>query len=126
MAAARKKDFKQGVDYFLSNGAEEDGEKVNGLVDAEISVEQKEQSNSGVKENTHTHTYTYNDADADNVTRPLPAKPKGERKSRRLNLLVRPSMYDSLSMIAARAESSVNDLINNILEDFVANAKKEM
>lgn len=122
MAAARKKDFKQGVDYFLSNGAEEDGEKVNGSVDAKISVEQKEQSNSGVKENIHT----YNDADADNVTRPLPAKPKGERKSRRLNLLVRPSMYDSLSMIAARAERSVNDLINNILEDFVANAKKEM
>ncbi|MBR6025229.1 MAG: hypothetical protein IK069_00565 [Firmicutes bacterium] len=46
--------------------------------------------------------------------------PRGERKTRRLNLLVRPTMYERLSTIATQMDSSVNDLINNILEDFTA------
>ena len=126
MAAAKKKDFKQGVDYFLSNEIGDNEQKVI----EPANIEKKEQSSPNIEDTTHVHTdkytHTYDDTHGNILDRPLPARPQGERKSRRLNLLVRPSMYDSLSMIAARAESSVNDLINNILEDFVANAKKEI
>ena len=42
-----------------------------------------------------------------------------ERKSARLQLLIRPSTKDALRMIAESRGQSVNDLINEVLENFV-------
>ena len=127
MAATKKKDFKQGVDYFLSNGAESSVQETAKTTDTDISTGQREENATDRDSQIHTYTdkYAHNDTHTAIILRPLPARPKGERKSRRLNLLVRPSMYDSLSIIASQNESSVNDLINNILEDFVARSVKK-
>jgi predicted HicB family RNase H-like nuclease len=47
------------------------------------------------------------------------AQPK-EKKSKRLNLLIRPSIFEELKKIADAEGASVNDLINSIIEDFIA------
>jgi predicted HicB family RNase H-like nuclease len=44
---------------------------------------------------------------------------KSETFSRKLSLLVRPSVYLDLSYIAAKKGLSVNNLINRILEDYL-------
>lgn len=43
----------------------------------------------------------------------------GETKSRRLQVLIRPSTLDSLKKIAKRKQTSVNDLINILLEEAI-------
>ena len=43
---------------------------------------------------------------------------KKERKSKRLNLLLQPSMLEDLSKIAYMKQTSVNDLINTIIKDY--------
>lgn len=40
-----------------------------------------------------------------------------EKKSKRLQLLVKPSLYEKLKIRAAKEESSVNDTLNRILEE---------
>lgn len=109
---AAKKGFKQGVDFFLTGEAKNSGQGVS------IKAEEQHTSSAdnGKYAQTDKYTHTYNNT----ATRALPARPRGERKTRRLNLLVRPSMYEALAAIAAHKDSSVNDLINNILEDFTA------
>ena len=47
------------------------------------------------------------------------AQPK-EKKSKRLNLLIRPSIFEELKKVADAEGASVNDLINSIIEDFIA------
>ena len=42
-----------------------------------------------------------------------------ETKTKRLNLLMLPSVCDDLNKIAAMKRSSVNELINSILKDYV-------
>lgn len=51
----------------------------------------------------------------------VPMKPNPlyiETKSRRLNLLVQPSLHDRIKKIAQARGSSVNDLIHQILSDY--------
>lgn len=43
-----------------------------------------------------------------------------ETKTKRLNLLMLPSVCDDLNKIAAMKRSSVNELINSILKDYVS------
>lgn len=55
---------------------------------------------------------------------PREAGPRGEYKTKRLNLLIRPSTYDRLREMAEEISregkrKSVNDLINDILSDAV-------
>ena len=131
MAATKKKDFKQGVDYFLSNEVDNEQkvatESRNTGHEERNSLNVEDSTYASTDEYAHTYNDVYTDAHVNILARPLPARPKGERKTRRLNLLVRPSMYNSLSAIASQSESSVNDLINNVLEDFVTRSvKKEM
>ena len=49
-------------------------------------------------------------------------EPKRETLSRKLNLLVRPSMYLDLSYIAASKNISINNLVNRILENYIDNS----
>lgn len=108
---ATKKGFKKGVDFFLTGNTDQEGQEISAMSDTA-------RTDADKNTDTNKYTHTYIDTHAEVPLRPLPAMPRGERKTRRLNLLVRPSMFDKLSAIAARMDSSVNDLINNILEDF--------
>ena len=43
---------------------------------------------------------------------------KQERKTKRLNLLVQPSILENISKIAHMKQTSVNDLISSVLRDY--------
>lgn len=47
-----------------------------------------------------------------------PLRTGGETKSKRLNLLLQPSVLDDLSKIACMQQTSVNDLINRVLREY--------
>ncbi|MGO4938359.1 hypothetical protein ACTQ54_12275 [Fundicoccus sp. Sow4_H7] len=58
------------------------------------------------------------------ITREHPAtvgrpKSKGETKDKRTNLLFYPSVYEDLRKIATMKQTSVNDLINTLAEEFI-------
>lgn len=57
---------------------------------------------------------------------PVPAtiQPGFEAKSRRLQLLIKPSLYISLKEKAIAGGISLNELINTILEDFINRGKE--
>jgi len=69
---------------------------------------------------THTDTYTHTDqhtpvyAHADTYT-----QYKRENKSRRLQLLIKPSTHNAISEIAQMNDTSINDTINTILENYL-------
>lgn len=96
-----------------------------------------------VFESMHTDTYTVTDTNADVDTdryAPEPApeavpkkKPpvkrrpadapalmeRGESKSKRLQLLLRPSTHDGIARLAKQYNTSVNDIINQVLENYL-------
>jgi len=47
-----------------------------------------------------------------------------EAKSKRFNMLIRPSTYNNLKRIAENKGTSVNDLINKIVEVYIENHGK--
>lgn len=49
---------------------------------------------------------------------PQKTRRKAESKSKRLNLLVYPGVYEDLTKVATMKRTSVNDLINTILKDY--------
>ena len=53
------------------------------------------------------------------IRRVKPARAAGERKTRRLNLLIRPTTAEQLEEVAYNREQSLNDLINEILDNFI-------
>ena len=57
-----------------------------------------------------------NDTQPDTDNTPIGYRLVAEPKSKRLNLLIRPSIYAALQDKAAEQGTSVNDLINNILQ----------
>lgn len=68
-----------------------------------ISGAKEETNKTDNKHNTANTQYTYNTE---------------ETKSKRLNLLVYPSLLENLKKIAAMQRTSVNDLINTVLSDY--------
>lgn len=48
----------------------------------------------------------------------LPKAPKGETKSKRLNLLLQPSLMEDLGKVAFMKKDSVNNLINTVLTSY--------
>ena len=46
-------------------------------------------------------------------------KTQSETKSKRLNLLIKPSTYDSLDKIAYARRESVNGIINGLIEKYI-------
>ena len=65
-------------------------------------------------DNTH---YTHTIHTKHNTVKP---KVKEEIKSKRLNLLLQPSVVEDMEKIAAMRRSSVNDLINTVLKGFIS------
>jgi predicted HicB family RNase H-like nuclease len=56
----------------------------------------------------------------------LSIHPKSAKaKSKRFNALMYPSMYETLKKIAVEKETSVNDLINQVLTDFVEKSQRK-
>jgi predicted HicB family RNase H-like nuclease len=43
-----------------------------------------------------------------------------EIKSKRFNMLIQPSLYDDLKRVATANKTSMNDLVHQVLTDFVA------
>ena len=59
---------------------------------------------------------------------PPPMKPNPlyiETKSRRLNLLIQPSLHERIKDIAKGRGASVNDMIHQILQDYVDGQRAE-
>lgn len=65
------------------------------------------------KQNTPKKTHKAETIKADNL--PIGYEIKPESKTKRLNLLIRPSIYEALKDKAQAAGTSVNDYINEIL-----------
>ena len=59
-------------------------------------------------EDTHNTQYTHN---TDNTH-------KSERKSKRLNLLIQPSLLEDITKIATMQQTSVNSLIHSLLQEY--------
>lgn len=47
------------------------------------------------------------------------AQKKRERRSKRMNLLVTPSIFDGMTEIAEREDRSVNDILNALMQDYI-------
>lgn len=60
---------------------------------------------------------------SEHLKRPIgPVRPEmvGERKSKRYNLLLKPSIFDGLTSVVQSEGGSVNNLINDVLEAYLA------
>ena len=68
---------------------------------------------------THTHTDTPTPTDVSTPTT-SPAPVVKERKTRRVQLLMKESTVQSLDAYAKRYDTSRNDIIQNLVEDFLA------
>ena len=59
----------------------------------------------------------------EHLKRPIgPVRPEmiGERKSKRYNLLLKPSIFEGLVKVVQAEGGSVNNLINDVLEEYLA------
>jgi hypothetical protein len=70
--------------------------------------------------NTPAARNTYNAQDTSHA-RNMPVMHKKEIKSKRLNLLLQPSLLEDMSKVARMKQTSVNDLINKVLRDYTQN-----
>ena len=55
----------------------------------------------------------------------LPYKEKPEAKTRRFNAVFRQSSYDKFSQIAKAKGYSVNDLLNQVVENFINSSSRQ-
>jgi len=71
---------------------------------------------------TNTDNYTDNDTDidtdADTYTYTPRPRPRREARTRRMQILLRPSLYAALARIAEESGQSVNETIHGALERF--------
>ena len=58
------------------------------------------------------------------IRRVKPARATGERKTRRLNLLIRPTTAEQLEELAYNSGQSLNDLINDVCEAYLSKLGK--
>jgi len=58
------------------------------------------------------------------AVQPRSITPRQETKSKRFNMLLRPSLFQVLQESAGRQGISINELIHGILEEHVKNDKK--
>lgn len=52
-----------------------------------------------------------------------PSRQETERKSKRVNLLMQPSVMEDLQKIATMRRTSVNDLINSVMKEYAASQR---
>lgn len=73
--------------------------------------------------NTKQGKSTDNTQQADNTPNTVDAE---ETKSKRLNLLVKPSVLDQFKKIATMEQTSTNDLINQLMESYVKDKQEQI
>lgn len=66
------------------------------------------------------------DAHTDNTDNAHMRELSATKKEKRLNLLIYPALHKSLKKIAFIRQTSVNDLINTALQEFVEQNKKDL
>lgn len=69
---------------------------------------------------------TKTNTDNKQVTNNTPNTADEETKSKRLNLLVKPSVYEQFKKVATMEQDSVNNLINNIMENVIEENKDKI
>ena len=75
---------------------------------------------SGAQHTDNAHTDNTDNTHTDNTHTDNADTRKAETKSRRLNLLMFPSVAEDLEKIAVMKHTSLNNLINEILRDYAA------
>lgn len=85
-----------------------------GLIDSQEIKENLDNTTSS-SNNTHTYTHTYTDK-----------IPKRETKSKRLNLLLYPSLYKDIEQLAIMQAISPNELINRLLKEYVTKEESQI
>ena len=70
--------------------------------------------------NTHTHTDTPTDVSTDVSTPTTPPQAAPERKTRRVQLLMKESTVKALDKYAKKNYTSRNDIIQSLVEEFLA------
>jgi predicted HicB family RNase H-like nuclease len=55
----------------------------------------------------------------------IKAEPPKEAKTKRFNAVMRPSLYNSLKVLANNNSTSINDLIHRILSDYIEKHRGE-
>ncbi|PDH77213.1 hypothetical protein AO457_02455 [Oenococcus oeni] len=65
-------------------------------------------------------------SEADTEKRPGRPASKGETKSRRTNILFKPSTYEDLQTLALLKRTSVNELLNQLAEEAVAQNRSDI
>lgn len=70
--------------------------------------------------NTSDIYNTYNTSDTSSTVKRHRAPNTHERKTKRLNLLVQPSSIEALNKVAYIKRSSINDLINTLIREYVS------
>jgi len=72
------------------------------------------------------HTSENSTSATEHLKRPIgPVRPEmiGERKSKRYNLLLKPSIFEGLAKVVQAEGGSVNNLINDVLEEYLVSKK---
>ena len=54
-----------------------------------------------------------------------PIRPKKELRTRRTQLLFKPSTFAALQQIALEDDTSINDIVNTLCEDFITKRSKK-
>lgn len=92
----------------------------------ELDVPVKTDEDINININTYRQTLNTQhtkDVSPEHLKRPIgPVRPEmiGERKSKRYNLLLKPSIFDRLTNVVQAEGGSVNNLINDVLEEYLA------
>ena len=122
-----KKSFKQSPALQFISSADEDTHDTQNTDNTEQAHNTHDTQNADntkqedIADNVYTKHYTDNTGYTDtkhNTEYADNAYNKQERKTRRLNLLLQPSILDNLSKIAHMKQTSVNDLMNSVLKDY--------
>jgi hypothetical protein len=119
ISTADNTDDKQNADNTTTPHIADDKQKT---VKTHKAVNKQNTDNDNNTPYTHNKHYADNDNSIDityNVDN------KQERKTKRLNLLIQPSILENLSKIAHMKETSVNDLVNSLLKNY-AETEKEL
>jgi hypothetical protein len=76
---------------------------------------------------THNTQDTSNIYNTENMSSPSnTSRLKNERKSKRLNLLLQPSVMEKVEKIATMKRTSVNDLINTLLKELISRERETL
>lgn len=124
------------VDLFeKGNGNHEKDSSENSVIQEQPMETVNEATSTGSVTKSQTPTETHNVETVPTMVKPseqtfFHQKPldlapyQQETKSKRLNLLIKPSLLSRVKNIAEQKQISVNDLINRLLENFLDNTQE--